>query len=131
MRCNLTVLKALVASIVSCTALSSHADITKCVDPEGRISYSNEGPSACNDRDTVSYIVTTTPEKPNVEVAPRVVSRSALDNTVIRESAWAQSPVTMHRTMTDASTVREARSNLQAIDRALVSMRTQKVASSR
>lgn len=131
MRCNPMVFQVLVASIVSCTAVSSHADITKCVDREGRISYSNEGPSACNDRDTVSFIATTTPEQPIVEVAPRVVPRSALDNTVIRESAWAQAPVTMHRTMTDASTVREARSNLQAIDRAMASMRTQKVASSK
>ena len=131
MRCNLTVFQVLVAGIVSCAAMSSHADITKCVDRDGRISYSNEGPNACSDRDTVSYIATATPEQPIVEVARRVVSRSALENTVIRESAWAQAPVTMHRTMTDASTVREARSNLQAIDRALASMRTQKVASSR
>lgn len=130
MRCNPTLFQIMAASVISLTSMSSHADITKCVDRDGRISYISEGAGACNELDTVSHLVTTTPEQPVVEVAPRVVSRAALENTIIRETSWAQAPATLHRSRTDVSTVMEARANLQAMDRALASMRTQKVASS-
>ena len=120
----------LTVSILTCAAVNSHADITKCVNRDGQVSYSSEGVGACDDA-IVNFPVTPTAALPPVEAAPRTISRTALDNTVLRESAWAQAPAKLRRTTTDATTVKEAHANLQAIDRALSSMRIQKMASSR
>ena len=121
---------ALVATISSVMAAASHADITKCVDRNGRTSYSSEGIDTCSPQNVISHIATSASDYTVSATAPRVMSRVVSEKNVVRESSWAQPPATLHRTLTDASTVREAYANLQAIDRALSSMRTQKVASS-
>lgn len=131
MRVNPTLFQVLVAAIVLCTATSGHAGITKCVDREGRVSYSSEGAGACGAHDSVSQLESAVVNQPMAEAMPRIPSRTALENTVLRESVWAQPPATMHRARTDAATVRQARNSSQAIDRALASLRTQKVASAR
>lgn len=131
MHCDSTMLKALVVCLTCGTAAISDAGITKCVDRDGRISYSSEGAGACSALDTVSTLGTMRLNKPFVETKSTAKPQTALENTVIRESAWAQVPVATHRTATDVSTVKRAHASLQATDHALASMRTQKIASSR
>lgn len=131
MRCDPTMLKALVVCLACGTAAISDAGITKCVGRDGRISYSSEGAGACSALDTVSTLGTMRLNQPFVETELTAKPQAALENTAIRESAWAQAPATTHRTAIDLSTVKRAHASLQAMDRALVSMRTQKIASSR
>lgn len=118
--------------LASClTTVTARADITKCIDQAGRISYSD---GSCGDAVLVGYLDVTVPDtkaNPAPAVVTPVRSFMALDNVPLRETAWATMPVAPHRVSTDAATIREARDALAASDRGLAALRTQKVALNR
>jgi hypothetical protein len=113
----------------------AHADITKCIDQAGRVSYSD---GACGDADLVGYLDVTTPDMADrpavatVTIKPAAsASPMALDNMPVRESAWANRPVATRHASTDAQTIRAAREALAENDRGLAALRTQKLALNR
>lgn len=110
----------------------AHAEITKCIDQAGRITYS--------DGDCINAVSTQTIE---IDIAPalsttpatvrpqRSASPMALQNIRERITPWATMPVVARSAPKDFATVSEARNTMLAMDRGLVAMRTQKLVSSR
>lgn len=129
---KLSIIQATVAAFTLCTSMAGHAQITKCVDVDGHISYSNDT-GACAQTDKASFIADTPapPGPVTVQGTPRAASRFAKDRTATAGTAWAQMPAVLRHASTDSATVREASANLHASDRALSSLRTQKLAFSR
>jgi hypothetical protein len=117
------------------TAGAGHAQITKCIDQAGQVTYSD---GSCGDAVQVQYIDVTAPESaegvgnPALTVKPAVsASPMALDNVPVRESAWATMPMAARHASTDAQTIRAAREALAENDRGLAALRTQKLALNR
>ena len=110
----------------------AHADITKCIDQAGRITYSD---GQCIDAVSTQSI--------EIDIAPalsptpatirslRSVSPMALQNLRERTTPWATMPVVARQGSKDFATVSDARNAMLAMDRGLAAMRTQKLVSSR
>lgn len=121
------------------TAFGAQAQITKCVDARGNVTYTDSAEGSCRNavvmdiRETVP-VVTPTPlsDSANDSQATRsaLLFMTGVAMPVVRMSAWASLPL-QQRVSPDARTVSMARQALSETDRALASMRTQKIASSR
>ena len=120
------------------TAFSAQAQITKCVDARGNVTYTDSAEGSCRNaivmdiRETVPMV---TPVASSNSANGTQSTRSAMllmtgvAMPVVRTSAWASLPL-QQRVSPDARTVSMARQALSETDRALASMRTQKIASS-
>ena len=123
---------ALIGIAVACSA---QAQITKCVDARGSVTYTDTAEGTCRNA-VVMDIRETAPVASSDPVTDAQSARSAMlfmtgvAAPVTRASAWASLP-SQPRVSPDAKTVGMARQALAESDRALVSMRTQKIASSR
>ena len=110
----------------------AQADITKCIDQAGRITYSDgECINAVNTQTIeidVAPALSTTP----ATIRPlRSVSPMALQNLREKITPWATMPVVARQGSKDFATVSDARNAMLAMDRGLAAMRTQKLVSSR
>lgn len=118
--------------ITTCLATAvAHAQVTKCIDQAGRISYSD---TSCGDAVLVGYLDVQVPDQLSHAPSPvsaLTVSPSAIANVPLRETAWAMMPIAVRHHSTDGATIRAAREALAANDRGLAAMRSQKLADSR
>ena len=113
---------------------TAHAEITKCVDESGQISYSN---TSCGEAlpiarftegETGTGITTTTA---TAVPALKVNNQLQIQNAVVRDSPWAN-PITLPvRRSLDRATLAEAREVMHSTDRALSAMRSHTIVSSR
>ena len=126
----------LLALVTTCAV---QAQITKCVDIEGNVTYSDATTGICRNAVVVD-IAATTPSRPEVRTVATpedtATGRSQLlfmtgSDAPLRQSAWANLPMVRQHVSTDAATVATAREALASTDRGLAAIRTQKVASSR
>ena len=128
-----------VGLLVSTATCGAQAQITKCTDARGNVTYSDVSDSNC--RNVV--IVDVADAAASVSALPANASPLASsarttmlmmtghDASSFRQTSWANLPITHSRGSTDVATVGAARDALAATDRALAAMRTQKLASSR
>lgn len=128
---------ALFGIAASCGA---QAQITKCLDMQGNVTYTDAAEGTCRNAIIVD-IAQTAPAAasvlPTAGSVESVTARTAMllmtgiDMPVARQSGWANLPEPRKHTSSDAQTVSTARQALADTDRALAAMRTQKLASSR
>lgn len=128
MRYPSLVLKLAIAATGLCAAFACSAQISKCIDADGRVTYSD---NSCGNAVVVEYVIDSTP---SIEIHPaptpeRVVAPMALENVPARETAWAHAPASQAHRSRDFATVGEARRMVIANDRSLAFLRNQKVAS--
>jgi hypothetical protein len=114
------------AALTCLVSIGAQAQITKCIDEQGRVSYSDD---TCTTGVLVVYAEPDTLAPVAEKPASRPSSPMAIDNLPIRETAWATMPIAARHARKDAETVSEARSTLAANDRGLAAIRTQKLAS--
>ena len=129
MRDKLCTVRTAIALIAWSVSMLAQAQITKCVDENGKISYTNSG---CVNASAVAYIAID--EAPATDAAPVqrddvAPSYLAPDATPVHASAWAHRLSAPGKKSPDAETVSEARQAMAAMDRAVASMRTTRVAS--
>lgn len=116
---------------ISCIApLTAQAQIIKCVDQDGRTSYSD---STCANAVSMTLIEADQPA-PAAAPAPATATPTApvlsADDRQLSDSSWARLPVRA-QVSSDSNTVAQARATLAQMDRALVDIRLHKVASAR
>lgn len=118
--------------MTSClTTAASHAQVAKCIDQAGHVSYSD---TSCGDAVLIGYLDVQAPDRTShatPAVLPAPVSPMAIANVPLRETAWGMMPVATKRASTDGTTIRAAREALAASDRGLAAVRMQKLADSR
>lgn len=129
---------ALLALAASCGV---QAQITKCIDVQGNVTYSDVRDGTCRNAVIVDIPETAPAAAGSTVAAGQTNTISTLSTALLlmtgtdapatRPTAWAALPLPQRRTSTDVATVGAARDALRATDRALASMRTQKLASSR
>ena len=128
---------ALIGIAISCGA---QAQITKCVDGQGNVTYTDASEGNCRNAVVVEIAETA----PVAEIVPpaATTSQSASARTAmllmtgngatpVAPSGWANRTVARSHASPDGATVAAARDALSATDRALIAMRTPKLASSR
>ena len=124
------------AIAVTCSA---QAQITKCIDARGTVTYTDAVEGNCRNavvmdiRETtpaVASVATTAATDDAQPVRSAMLFMTGVDMPVAHRSSWASLP-SRPRVSSDAQTVSMARQALSETDRALASMRTQKIASSR
>ena len=127
---------ALLALAASCGV---QAQITKCIDAQGNVTYSDAAEGICRNAIIVDIAATTPAAASSLPSAVPVddqAGRSQMlmitgSDAPLRQTAWANLPMQRQHASTDAMTVATAREALASTDRGLAAMRTQKVASSR
>ena len=116
----------IVAAILSLSIASlAHADITKCVDADGMIAYSN---TSCGDGVSLGVIsIDGTPSaSPSAQVKKDLTA--SFDRGQVRETAWAHRNLPAAKKVLDKSTIRDARQALIESDRAMAALRHQTIA---
>lgn len=120
--------RAFAATALCLISAATHAQITKCIDKQGEVAYSD---TACSDAVTIINLPTEsdTPSQTG-SAAPKLMSRMIRDDAPIKPTAWATMPVQQRHRSTDAVTVGQARQALAESDNAMASKRAMKLASS-
>jgi hypothetical protein len=130
MRTPLHAFSAALISISCIAPLTAQAQIIKCVDQDGRTSYSD---TACANAVSMTLIEADRPV-PAVATAPAIPTQAATvltaDDSSMHDSSWARLPMKA-KVSSDSETVAQARATLAQMDRALVDIRMHKVASAR
>ena len=119
-------IRTVLAALACLVSFGAQAQITKCIDASGRVSYSDDG---CANGVQIGVIEADPPPPVAQQPVARPASQMAIDNLPIRETAWAAMPAVAHHSRTDAATIRAARNTLASEDRGLAAMRSQKLAS--
>jgi hypothetical protein len=107
---------------------SAHAEITKCKDADGQITYSD---SSCGDATVIARFSEVASTSADVELPSKVIMQPSIERRVTHESAWARPIALPAHKSTDLATLAEARQTLRAMDRALAAMRSHTMVSSR
>ena len=103
----------------------AHAEITKCMDSDGLIVYSN---TSCGNAVALAVITNNAAlSAPPVEQLKKDTI-SFGDRGQIRETAWTHRDVPASKKALDKSTIRDARHALTQSDRAIAAMRHQTLA---
>ncbi len=128
MRAFPSMIKTVVVSTACLLTFGAQAQITKCIDESGQVTYSD---GDCGRGNAIGYldIDAVAPALPAAPV--RAVPPMAIDVAPLRTSAWAAMPPVLRHPSKDAATVSEAREALAASDRGLIAIRTQKMLSRR
>jgi phosphosulfolactate phosphohydrolase-like enzyme len=130
MRTPLHVFSAALISISCIAPLMAQAQIVKCVDQDGRTSYSD---TTCANAVSMTLIEADRPV-PAVATAAATLTQAATvltaDDSPLHDSSWARLPMKA-KVSSDSETVAQARATLAQMDRALVDIRMHKVASAR
>ena len=127
MRNQLLTIRTIAATALCLASAFTHAEISKCVDQQGDVVYSD---TACSDAATTMRMESD-PLRQTEWAAPKPVSRMVLDNTPLKQTAWATMPIQQRHRSTDTVTVSQARQALAEMDSVGTSMRAMKLASNR
>lgn len=127
---TITLSKSGIAAAILALSITSpaHADITKCLNADGAIVYSNTADATCSDTVALGVV----PDEATVSVTPsgrfKKDAISASDGGQIRETAWAHfTPLALKKSL-DKATIHDARQALTDNDRAMASLRQQTLA---
>ncbi len=108
------------------------AQITKCIDTQGSVTYSDAIESSCRNANVVGLAETTPATARDASRIRRIMMLTTGNDALPARPGGGVRPAVAHaHATTDAATVGAAREALASTDRALAAMRMQKLASSR
>lgn len=107
---------------------NAYADITKCKDASGQITYSD---TACVNAVAIAHIAESAATDNAADTSSRVPVTPMIDSPIVRESPWAHMNSVPPRRSTDKETISQARESLRATDRALAALHSHTMVSSR